>query len=373
MAQSWFRHGSARRHSPLGSGIHLRLDGAGAPVEFRSPGRIEVVDGELDIENVAGILGEVVVSGIARTSLLGDFTLSNMLRVDRGTLKVAGDIVFANDVEVLNGGSLDVSGDWQYQGGFLANAASVAFDLGGTWSQAAPLVAVNSNVSLTGQVTYLAMDRFSVNKTGGAFLMAGTLEVDLFSGILFEGTQTLSGTGSIEFNLFTVLISNGVLTNQVNWSVVAGGDVSLDGRQIINEATIRFESDSIWYVLLSGGLVNSGRTVFEQGAQLNLMNGGGWEQLANGRVEWHLPAAPGLPNRPVSSDAPISLAGVLEIVGIPGQLPAMGQDLVFLQSDDLTGQFDSLVSTTTSWMRSSGSSWANAKATGTRSTCTATP
>lgn len=225
-----------------------------------------------------GSLSVVAIKGDVNTLAFGQ---------DGGTIQLFGSDFNLNEpVDVPAQSLLSLQGDWINSAGITSEDATLV--LGGHSAAFGDIDATDSIVRLTGEFTLA--DVASIQRTGGAFELVGTLDnsnqtiaLDTFANDWrFRGGEIVGGTISTTTNNFalaanseliledveltgTVTIPAGTkLTLRGNWTnsgkiVVDGGDLVLDGR-FDNSEMGDIQRDS-GQVVLSGTLDNRGGTL----------------------------------------------------------------------------------------------------------------
>ena len=213
-----------------------------------------------------------------------------------GAILGVGGFIYLKSAFNNNGSTLALSattGSWYIEYGTID---------GGTVTTAggAELVATNDGGSLVGvtlagtlDLAYPSFTRATVDVTGGLTLNQGTVNIAASGSLVFQGSQTLSGTGNV--NLASVTTGDGLLVPTIGnaLTIASGvtvqgnsGDVGSSGDLISNQGTIEATG--------GGSLTVQGDADFANG----ILTGGTWEAVGGSTLR--LLGVPSPPTRPTS-------------------------------------------------------------------------
>ena len=235
---------------------------------FVNQGLLLAAGGTLNVDQLTGNLGDAAASGGGHLDLDGTYTNDRQLTIDASTLTLRGDWTNADtlvasgatinldgsftlaDVGTLQrtGGSVQLvgtldntattltlnsaSGSWTMQGGTVIGGTIV------TTPEASLLVTSNGNnrldgVTVEGDLTLAA--NIALLRIANGLTLDGTIHMDGNGATLgFEGSQTLSGSGTIQFgtsgsgNRYLEMASDGTLTIDAGITL-RGGKANVGG------------------------------------------------------------------------------------------------------------------------------------------------
>ncbi len=248
---------------------------------WTNSGTIEVDGGTLYLAGAWTNTGTITAAAGSIVNLGGAFGLANLGTItNQGTLYLTGTLTMAGaDTLALN----NTTGSWNLEGGTISggtvstagSAALIGTAYGGTLAG----VTLAGTLDETGQLSFL--DGAHVTVTGGLTLNQGAIKFGAAGFMIFQGTQTLNGTG-------TATLAH---SNAGDGLLVPGGDTLT----IAPGITLRGNSGFIGSAT-GGALVNEGTIEVQAGGTLTVqgvanfsagtLTGGTWEAVANSTIRF---------------------------------------------------------------------------------------
>ncbi|WP_442793485.1 autotransporter outer membrane beta-barrel domain-containing protein [Paraburkholderia sp. HP33-1] len=277
-------------------GSNIQLDDANAALAIRN-------DNNLNVSGIISGSGSVTVSGTGTLTLSGVNSYSGETTISSGTLALSGAGSIALSSDVLDNGTLDISG--------TNSGASV------------------QNLSGSGTVALGSQTLTLTNASGtfsGAFTGTGSL--------IKEGTGTLILDGNSASFAGTTEIAAGLLEvgDIDNSQAVLGGNVTVDA-----DGTLRGHGT------VTGDVSNSG-TVAPGGSVGTLTIGGNYTQASNATLS--IEVSPTAASKLVVNGS-ATLNGVLAITYDPGTYSPGSKYTLVSASNGISGEFSSVTTTGT--------------------------
>jgi len=203
---------------------------SGMNIIVNSGGFLDVNGGSVDIGGLLTIPsgGKVALSGSSVLTPADDIDVTGILLVDAGTITTASDkdiSVYSLGLFDLNGGTVNIGGNFQTESGSTVDIAGGTLDIAGSWKRGGAVDA-KGTISLSGGAIDVASDCFFSDN---------------------NVTGTMSGT-------FVLTVGNNFKNSADNWTVTGGTvvmDASLDGTADLVAITSNYDVE-VWNLTLNG-------------------------------------------------------------------------------------------------------------------------
>jgi hypothetical protein len=246
---------------------------------------------------------------------------------------------------------------WQLKGGTILGG-TLASSGGDKLRVASP--STMDGVHVTGTVS---IETFTTLKVQNGMELDGFLELHVLgAAAVFEGTQTLSGSGEVDFlsdsTIASVRPSMGTLTIGPDITVRGSyGTVGDDTQPLLVQGTVVSDTPGNLVLrglnwtnegLLSadGGDLNAGDVWSNEGtiscAAFDQLTTTSYTQTAAGTLRVELGGTDPADYGALTCNGPATVAGTLEVVLADGYTPTVGDAFVVLDGSGLTGSFTTL-------------------------------
>ncbi|MBI3959975.1 MAG: RHS repeat protein [Chloroflexi bacterium] len=255
---------------------------------FTNTGTLRVDNGILTIDKLQGNLGTMQIANGGELSVKGVFVLDQPLTIPTGfRLTLDGEYTVDQPLALPNGATLSLLGNWRNTKSMTANAATV--NLGGTFSLAdlGAFQRTGGTVNLVGVLenenTILALDANTGDwRLNGGEIVSGTVSTADGARLVVSNSPnnrlvgvTLNGEMELVADYYpSVRIANGLTLNGTIRMSGKGSQLEVEGTQTLSgSGTIRFESTPT--TRLSRSILAYGAGVLTIGPGITIRGGDG--------------------------------------------------------------------------------------------------